>query len=444
MLCLPVLSAGRDLLAIQYPQHITKLLARMKSCGTQRVHIGAHSMSIGVGTGSNGTVSTAYFPVYATGSMFPTLSTALNTARGGAFAPGLEMISSTDSTGGGLNGFFTIGGGVAVIAKWNGAAGTCGQGVSLQATQAHTIAFTVTGGRAGQVVRIYAYATAAAVTARYAMSGANTQATTALPVSTTASPCPAQATYYWYETNLTLTNAGTTTVTLSAQVAAGGSMVVYAVDPDLRVDAGLTLHRLSQAGQTLGTIVGESIDNTDVAPTGLWLTGTPTAAGWRQSNTDSLTLRPGIQGVLAGCDINDILAYANNAGAYNFGWKLSDHNRHLNNYVAAMASRSLEVLFVLGPLRAPDTPAVISGAGTPYTQTDVINIYKTVAAASPNVAVLDMTQVFRGSNETTTFAAQTADTSRWNASEAPRYVHPNASGHAYYGAVMSTAIQNAW
>ena len=424
---------------ILYAEKIPALLAAFKSASSQRVNIAAHGMSIWVGAGAIGGTSTTWSEAWATDGLIGRCSAAINAARGGVMGRGVETVSSM----GGTNPFFTLGGGATILPKQGSAGGTCGQGVSLSGGQAYTLSFPVTNGVAGQQVKIFAFITGGAggVLPRYSLSGANTQATTALPASTTAAPTPVTG-YFWYETTLTMTNAGTTTVTLLAPSAAGASFVVYAVDRDVKTVPGLTLHRLSQSGETIATNVGASIDNTDTQPTsGNWMGGGANAALFRAAQTDSLTVRQGVTGVIAGADINDILAYSANVGAYGYGWTLADHQRHLTNYANAMLARGLQVLFVLGNLRAPDTPAI---AGTPYTQTDVINVYKAVAAASTNCAVLDMTTMFRGAGgtntEAQTFAAQTADTSRWLASEGPRFVHPAPDGHLFYGNYLGSQI----
>lgn len=418
--------------------NIATMLTAIKSATTQRVALGWHGMSIDVGAGTVGPAATNYGETeFSTLGIVSKTASGINTARGGAFGRGVETVSSLS----GSNPFFTLGGGAAVLAKQAAAGGTCGQGVSLVGGGTTTISFPVTSGFVGQVVKIYGYTTGGVggIIPRYSLSGANTQATTGLPASTTANPVP-NLSYYWYETSLTMVNAGTTTVTLLAPTAAGASFVFYMVDPDVKTSPGLTIHRLAQAGETLATLVGASWDNTDVAPTGgFWnvATGGANSPYFRSAQTDSMTLRPGIVGVIASGDINDVLTYGSASGSYGYGWTLADHSRHLTNYVTALAARGLQVLFVLGNLRSPDTPAMV---GNPYTQTQVIDVYKAVAAASTNAAVLDLTTQFRGVDEATTFANQAADTTRWLASEGPRYVHPSAVGHAFYGAYVASQI----
>lgn len=427
---------------ILYASHISTMLASIKSSSTGRIALGWHGMSIDMGAGTKGPTATDYGELeFSTLGIASKTASGINTARGGSFARGVETVSSLS----GDNPFFTRGGGAAVTSKQAAVGGTCGQAVSLGATSASTISFPITSGTAGQVVKIYGYTTGGigGIIPRYSLSGANTQSATGLPASTTANPVP-NLPYYWYETSLTMVNAGTTTVTLLAPTSAGGNFVFYMVDPNVNTTPGLTIHRLAQAGETLGTLIGDSWDNTDTTPTGgFWSTATggANAPYFRSAQTDSMTLRPGLAGVIASGDINDVLTYGSASGSYGYGWTLAVHQRHLTNYVAALAARGLQVLFVLGNLRAPDTPAM---AGNPYTQTQVMDTYKSVAAASTNAAVLDLTTQFRGVDEATTFANQTADTTRWLAAEAPRYVHPSASGHAFYGAYVAAQIAAAW
>lgn len=434
--------------AILYPEKIASMLAAIKNSGTQRVAIADHSMSIRMGAGSNGTTALDWNDTaFSTLSLIPRASAAINAQYGGSFARGIEVPSSLAGT----NPFFTLGGGATILGKQAAASGTCGQAVSLVGGGTGTYAFTINGGVAGQKVRVYGYTTGGVggVIPRYSMSGANTQATAALPASTTANPVPG-ITYYWYSTDITLTNAGNTTITLLAPSAAGQSFVVGAVDPDYKTTPGLTIHRASQAGETVATVIGASIDNTDTQPAvagGQWIGSTAGNAAFRSAQTDSLTTRLGVVGVFAGTPVNDILTYANNAGAYGYLWTLADHKRHLKNYVDAMAARSLPVLFVLDIIRNPATTAVVSPQSTPYTQSDIIAIYKEVAAESTNCAVLDLFELlYPTGTEAQRYAAQVADTSRWLAAEAtgtgyaPAYVHPGPTGHTLYGNTLAAQI----
>ncbi|RZL39233.1 MAG: hypothetical protein EOP35_04140 [Rubrivivax sp.] len=426
--------------AIEGASKIASMLAAMKFSNSQRVAIGWHGMSIDFGAGSNGSIDNLWHPEYQTLSLPAKFSAAINAARSGAFLPGIETVSGAGPVVG--NSYFTLANGAVLGGAGQGLAGVAGQVVGLTAASSRSIAFDVTSAGTNQVVRIYGIAAAVGIIPRYSLSGSNTLAATALP-TTTSNPI-AGTTFHWYETTITLPLAGTTTVTLLGQSGAGGTWYVWGVDQQYAATAGLTVHRLSQSGSISYLLAGGGLDNTDTQPSSYtgWIGAS--GAAFRASTLDSLTIRPGLAGVIAGSDINDILAYSNNVGAYNYGWSLADHQRHLTNYVNGLAARGLQVLLVCGNLRSPDTPAITTPTVTPYTQRDIINVYKAVAAASTNAAFIDLSYPFYGASEQITYNNQVADTANWIASEAPRYVHPGPGKHLYYGNYLAAAIQAVW
>lgn len=232
---------------------------------------------------------------------------------------------------------------------------------------------------------------------------------------------------------------------------AGGSSVTLSGDYTLRPEdrnntyycttaLTLTVHRLSQSSQTLATLVAASLDNTDTKPTGSGWLGSGNAA-FREDQTSSLTSRYGLAGVFASADVNDLITFGSGAGGLNYGWTLPDHERHLTNYVNAMAARSMPVIFVAGHLRHTATPAM---TGNPYTQSELIAVYREVARVSSNAAFIDISAQWGSGTEQERYDAMVADTSRWNAVESPRYVHPSTTGHAFFGQYIANAVMAAW
>ncbi len=421
---------------LEFAGHVSGMLAAMKATDTQRTAVGWHGMSINVGAGSGGFLDVAWHSNYQTESLPAQVSATINTAKSGTFRPGVELVSSTAGDNTTPNSFFTLGG-TAFMGSRFGAFGPSGQQVGLTAATAKTIAVTISGS-AGQVVRFYGACSAAGVLPRYSMSGANTVATTNLPATTTTTQL-GTGSFYAYDFSLTLTNAGSTTITILAPTS-GSTVFIYGCDPQYDASTpGLTIHRLSQSGSTLSTLIGESLDNTDTQPAGTWI-GSGNA-GLRTGSTDTMVTRYGLSGVFAGADINDIISFGSGVGAYNYGWTLADHERHLTNYVNAMAARSMPVIFVVGHLRHTATPAM---TGNPYTQSEVIATYRKVARASSNAAFIDLSAQWGTGTEQARYDAMVADTSRWVASEAPRYVHPGTTGHAFFGAYVANAVMAAW
>ncbi len=131
-------------------------------------------------------------------------------------------------------------------------------------------------------------------------------------------------------------------------------------------------------------------------------------------------------------DVNDIKGY--NYSGQAWSWSLADVSRHMTNYLAAMASRSLPVLLVLGPYR---DPAASDTAGTPYTQQDIIDAYKACSNASTNCAYIDLTAEFAGSTLAARYAAQQAS------GYIQDTVHPNQSGATHFAQKIATALRSA-
>lgn len=184
----------------------------------------------------------------------------------------------------------------------------------------------------------------------------------------------------------------------------------------------------------MGGVVAAALDNTDTQPADVpnWR-GSGNALR-RAGQTDSLTTRMDLAGVLCSFDVNDLRTY----DSYGYAWTLADHARHIANYLAAMAERNLPVIFILGLLR---DPATISN--TPYTQLDLINLYKAASDASSNAAYIDMTEKITGSTIQQTYANYVAQGGYWLSTELPSPVHPGSSGSANLAARIAKAILEA-
>ncbi len=430
--------------ALEFAGNVSSMLAAMKATDTQRAAVGWHGMSIDVGAGVGNFVDAVWRPAIQTASLPAQVAATINTAKGGAFRTGVEFISATAGDNTTPSAFYTLAGGATMNARFSGAHGASGTTVSLGQAGTATVSFSITSTAPNHVVRVYGYVnTNVGQAARYSLSGANTRALGDAPAVTTAAPMTTSG-RYWYEFDITLANTGTTTVLLQGPSGAAGvgGWLFAGVDPQYDATTpGLTVHRLSQSSQTLATLVAGSLDSTDTQPAA--------ATGWlgagnstvRADQTSSITSRYGLAGVFAGADVNDIISFGNGAGAYNYGWTLADHERHLTNYVNAMAARSMPVIFVVGHLRHTATPAM---TGNPYTQSEVIATYRKVARASSNAAFIDISAQWGTGTEQARYDAMVADTSRWVASEAPRYVHPGTTGHAFFGQYVANAVMAAW
>lgn len=418
-------------------QKIQRMFARLGQSSYRRCVIGYHGMSIVSGVGTNDVIS-SYTENFRLRSMAAVIGKVLNTqfSNGGAWAPGADIF---------ISGFETVAGGAAFTTAY-GNVGPNGRGVSLGAG---TVSIPVTAGRAGQVVRLLVLAVPTVnptdpVTARYSLSGANTQATTNATAST-GTPVAAIGNAHYYEFSITLANAGDTTVTI-AQPTTGGTIIPYLVDMDYRTDAGVTVHRLAYTGTGITECCAWALDATDVQPAGNWTTVSTPLRQSQVRDTQTVSMLQRISATNGGAnvpldaaicsfDVNDIVK------STTFGYTLADHKRHIQNYVNKMTELGIPVLFVCGNMRDPST---ISAIG--MTQLDIIQMYKDVSDASSDIcgaAFLDLTTEIYGTDPTQKYNAQWRDPLFQIASEAPSYLHPTAFGHARLGGTIASSIINA-
>jgi len=404
----PVGGAGAVLVGAD---KVRSMLSDIRTGGWQRVNLGFHGHSIIQGVSSDDTANLDLTAAQAwrQRSVAAMLSRALNGAVGGTWAGGIETAAPSQRL------FFTLSG--AVISGPFAPAGPGGHVIALT-NATDTCTFTA----AGTSVRVYCYASAAGVVARYSINGGATQSATAAP-STPTGYVAGSNTLVWYEFTISGLTAGDTVQLIGpASGSSTNNYRVHAVDLAYTTSAGISLHRLAVMGYMGAQTVAAYLDDTDIQPgnTAYWTA--PGVAAQRAMQTDSVTTRLGLSGVFNMFDVNDIKGY--NFSGQAWGWTLATLERHMTNYLAAMEARNLPVILCLGPLR---DPAAADTAGTPYTQADIIDLYKRLADASTNCAYIDLTAEWSGSLAER-YAAQQATGLIYDT------VHPNGKGSAYFGA----------
>lgn len=393
---------------------VRSMLSAIRTGAYQRVNLGFHGHSIVQGVCSDDTANfnLAAAQTWRQRSLASLLSRALNGAVGGAWAGGIETMALAQRD------FFTLGGAATFTAPY-GAAGPGGYVLALtNATDTATIT------AAGTAVRFYGYAANAGVVARYSINGGAAQNVAAAPSTPTGFVSGAN-TLVWYDFTVSGLTAGDTVQLMGP--AAGSSSVnyrIYAVDPAYVTTAGITVQRLAVAGNMGPQTIAAYLDNTDTQPANGVLWNSPTDGPTiRAMQTESVTTRLGLSGLFNMFDVNDIKAY--NYSGQAWGWSLTTLERHMRNYLNAMDAKSLPVIVCLGPLRDPNA---VDTAGTPYTQADIINLYKEVVDSSNNAAYIDLTQEFTGATLNERYSAQLATSLFHDA------VHPGGKGAAYLGA----------
>jgi hypothetical protein len=422
--------ASIDSTRIINPEKIERMVAKIGRAAYERVHVGYHGMSIVFGVGANNTT------VYTGGesgrikSVTAVLSKILNSTYGGTFSPGFDPCISSPG----------VVWGVTAPAAFAGPFSSAGPEGRAANPSTGSVEYTVTGGRAGQVVRFYTYATPTAtpstpVTARYSIAGANVVATTNATPST-GGPITPLLTGHWYEFSVTLSNAGDSTISV-LNPASGGTIVIYGADYDYLTSPGITLHRLARSGAGITDNCAWALDATDTQPAGNWTT-TGTALQQQQrrdAQFESMTSRigntgtpgVGIVGALCSFDVNDIVK----STAY--GYSLADHYRHITNYVNKMNGAGIPVLFVCGHLRDPSTIT------TTQTQQDIIALYKRVSDESNSVCGASFLNLsINVGTPQQDYNYQWRDSQMAISGEVPP-LHPNDNGHAKYGSIEANA-----
>lgn len=392
---------------------VRSMLAAIRTGGHSRVNLAFHGHSVIQGVCSDDTANLDLTAAQAwrQKSLAAMLSRALNGAVGGAWSGGIEAVTPSQRLQ------YTLGGSASFVGPY----GVAGPGGYVMALTAATD--TATFVAQGTSVRVYAYASGAGVVARYAVNGGSVQTAAAAP-NTPTGLVSSGNTLVWYEFTISGLTAGDSVQLLGPT--SGGSTNnyrVYGVDVAYTTSAGISVHRQAVMGsmgaQTVAAYLSDLDDNT--AASFYWTA--PGSAALRAMQTDSVTTRLGLSGVFNMFDVNDIKAY--NFSGQAWGWTLATLERHMRNYITAMAARSMPVIFAFGPLR---DPASADTAGTPYTQADIIDLYKRLAEASTNCAYIDLTAEFQGGTLAERYAAQ-QDTGLIYDS-----VHPGTSGCGYFGA----------
>jgi hypothetical protein len=416
-----------DKAKITNAQKIQTYFSDLARASNDRVNQAYLGHSIVAGTGSNNAIGYSGQAQVRTHSFSQVMSKALNAAVAGAWTPGVDFVASNTAT-------FTVGG----TASFSGAyasAGINGRVVSLGTNG--TLTFTVSNHEANRVIRIFGYATSSVspstpVTARYALSGSNNQATTNAPASTGTDLWPSGASQ-WYEFNLTLGSAGTTTVVLSTPATTADAVGITGVDLNYKsTTAGLTVHRTAFPGAGVTEVAAWGLDNSDTQPNGNWAGSTLAHQQRRETVFQSLLTRLGITSGYASFDVNDIVKMTL------LGYTAADIKRHIVNMITPLNAAGIPILAVLGVgYRSPADGNYPSN----FTQDDVINIFKQVSDESPDLcgmAYIDLTKNLTGS-------VQQKYNKYWKQSsfaingEVPA-LHPNAAFHAFMGKLLAGDI----
>jgi len=382
------------------------MLSAIRTGGWQRVNLAYHGHSIIAGACSDDSAGFNYASaqVWRQRSVAAMLSHALNGVVGGVWSGGFESMVNPQQ------GRYTLSG--AMFSAQYSLTGPAGFMASLN-TATDTITFTAE----GSAVKVYAYASVAGTVLRYKINGGTTQSAAAAPSTSTG-----HGARVWYPVVISGLTVGDSVQLVGAT---SGVIAVYGVDPAHTTAAGITVHRCGNSGGMGAQTVAAYLDDTDTQPgagTGWTAAG---SAALRSMQTDSVTTQLEAVGVLNMFDVNDIKAYGDAANGTAWGWGIDTHVRHLQNYLSAMAARSLPVVFTFGPLRDPSTASSLTA---PFTQADLIDAYKQVIAASSSAAYIDLTQEFTGATLAERYAAQQATGLIYDS------VHPNGKGSAYFGA----------
>lgn len=387
-------------------EKVRALLSAIRTGGWKRVDLAYHGHSIIAGAASDDSAGFSYASaqVWRQRGIAAMLSRALNGAVGGAWSGGFESFVNPQQ------GRYSLAG--AIASAQYSVVGPSGFMAALNlATD------TITFAAEGSSVKVFAYAAAAGLVLRYKINGGATQNAAAAPNEPTG-----HGTRVWYRVVIAGLTAGDTVQLVGAT---GGVVAVYGVDPAYTEAAGITVHRCANSGAMGAQVVAAYLDETDTQPGASTGWTAPGSAAIRSMQTDSVTTQLGAAGVLNMFDVNDMKAYGDATNGTAWGWGLDTHVRHLQNYLAAMAARSLPVVFTFGPLR---DPASASSLTAPYTQQQLINAYKRVIEESVGAAYIDLTEEFAGATLAERYAAQQATGLIYDS------VHPNGRGSAYYGA----------
>lgn len=297
---------------------------------------------------------------------------------------------------------FTVGGGAALNGP-NNSTGVEGYRIDLAAA-GNTVSVSGT----GRYLRVWGFSTAAGVAARYTIDGGS------LDTSGTTSSGATPNGQFWYTFDVDCTTDAAHTVVL--QGAASGSWYLFACAFLSQTASGVIVHRMGKSGSVLPNLLAESLDGTDTAGPA-WRTALTTNGKLQQAH--SITSQLGVNLMMVMVDANDLTG-----GWTTYGYTLADVRRHAQNAVTSLVARGCDVLFVTGPWRSP----AAYGGGVPFTHSQAIQQYASVAAANDYCAHLDLTSVW-------------ADYAAVNAAGLMQdTVHPNSLGHAWMADAVFRAL----
>jgi hypothetical protein len=402
----PIKTNGTFPATLKYPGHLKRLSSALAKGAHTQANILVMGTSIPRGCYSNDVSGVDNEPVWKQKSFVTVAQKTLDGRYGKASAGAIFPVTPIGAGSGGL---FTLAGGAAS----NGPslyAGLGGFRVDLTSS-AHTISFAVS----GTVCRVWGFAVAAGITARYQVSsdGGSTFGTlTDFP--TTSSGVTPTGTQYWYSADLPLGADGDYVVRIQAP--ASGAFYPYAFCGYTDTTKGVVLHRAGYPGKVLVEMFSKALDATDTAGP-IWRTSLNDNQKLMQAQ--SITTRMGMNAAIIMVDVNDVTQ-----GWSAYGYNLTDIRRHAQNTADWFTSNGMDVVFAVGPWRNSSSYA----SGVPFTQADAMAQYDAVAACTDGVGLLDFTTMW-ADYATGNAAGQYVDT-----------VHPNSTGHGTMGTQLGRLL----
>lgn len=393
------LAAVRGANGVEFSQNIIRLAAKLAATPVRQSSILFAGHSIVAGVGSDDTTGTSAESTWATNALPVAFSRRLNAALGGTYEVGAKFVGPDQQS------LWTLAGGASFDTQFQ-SGGIGGYRLVLaNATQTATISLT------GTTVIVYGAASATGAKMQYQVDGG---AVTDAPLSS-GSPNPASGYFY----SFTITGLSNAAHSIKLIGSAATTFVIYSAEGRTQTAAGVVVHRAGLQSMSLPDIFGGAIDATDTAGPANWIGAG--GAGRRATQPLSVTTAMGADGVIFLTDVNDLVR-----GWTTYGWTLADIARHVANTIAFCATNSLPVLFVCGPWRRVDT----YGSGCPFTQDQVVAVYRAACAASTNAAFVDM--------RTLSYSATSFDGT--GPGLIVDHVHPTKIGASAYGSWLANVV----
>lgn len=382
-----LLSGGGSLTAIYNYAKVLTGIAAIKLSGSNRVNIPylGHSEIQGVCSDNTTNQTYAASQTWRNNCWAAKLADAFATRYGGTAGRGIETLAINQV------GRWTLGGGAVISSAYNGA-GVNGIQVILSGPTL-SVSFTAL----STLNRVYGYATATGTIARYQVNGGAVQTAPAAGSDSTGFGARV-----WYEFDVPC--AVGNTITLLGP--SSGIWVFLSCDLNHLTSPGVSIHRQAWSGYMLAQITGCCLDASDTQPAGGWTSGADEASfRYMQGQSVQTRFQPGSVPPIVFCttDINDLKAYGNAATPWT--WTLARQKLHKKNHAQYLAGFGIQLLEIAGIVR---DPALTIAEGCPYSQRDFINMLLEVSDEEPNMAVLDLTQLFSGADLAAQYATQGA------------------------------------